>query len=169
MVRERLLSVGMVLAIGFLLLLSQVVSTVLTVLGEYVLGNEGWLAVVVDLLASTLVITVLFGLIFRYLADARPGWGDVLFGSVVTAVLFKLGQYALALYFTYGSTASTYGAAGSFVVVMLWVYYSCWILFYGAELIQEYVRMRSREIPPDADAERVPESPGPRQQGNPVR
>jgi membrane protein len=155
--RNKLLSVGMVFVIGFLLLISQVVSVTLTVLSEFVFGGAGWLAVAVDLVVSTLIITVLFGLIFRFLADVRLSWHDVLFGSVVTAVLFKVGQYLMALYFTYGSTASAYGAAGSFVVVLLWVYYSCWILFYGAELIQENARMHGREVAPDADAERVPD------------
>ncbi|MBY0514291.1 MAG: YihY/virulence factor BrkB family protein [Gemmataceae bacterium] len=162
MVRKRLLSLGMVFVIGFLLLVTQVVATTLTVMSEYVIGEKGWLAVLVDLLASTLVVTVLFGLIFRYLPDVRLSWRDVLFGSLVTAVLFKGGQYVQALYFTYGSTASTYGAAGSFVVVLLWVYYSCWILFYGAELIQENARMHGREVAPDAHAVRVvrrPEEP----------
>jgi membrane protein len=155
--RNKLLSVGMVFVIGFLLLGSQVISVTLTVMSEYVVGGPGWLAVAIDLVVSTLLITMLFGLTFRFLPDVRLSWRDVLFGSVVTAVLFKVGQYVLALYFTYGSTASAYGAAGSFVVVLLWVYYSCWILFYGAELIQENARMHGRQIEPDADAERAPD------------
>jgi membrane protein len=150
-VRERLLSLGMVFVIGFLLLVSQVVTTSLTVLSEYV-GGAGWAAVVIDLLTSTLVITLLFALLFRVLPDAHLSWREALVGAVVTAVLFKVGQYLQALYFTYGSTASAYGAAGSFVVVLLWVYYSCWILFYGAELIQEYARMHGRRIAPAENA-----------------
>jgi membrane protein len=151
-VRERLLSLGMVFVLGFLLLVSQVVTTTLTVLSEYVVGGAGWVAVAIDLVASTLVITLLFAMLFRILPDASLSWREALVGAVVTAVLFKIGQYLQALYFTYGTTASAYGAAGSFVVVLLWVYYSCWILFYGAELIAEYVRMHGRRIAPAGNA-----------------
>ncbi|MDB5308680.1 MAG: YihY/virulence factor BrkB family protein [Gemmataceae bacterium] len=153
--RDRLLSVGMVFVIGFLLLVSQVISVTLTLLSEYIIGTPGWAAVAVDFVVSTGVIAALFAMLFRVLPEVRLGWQDVLFGAVVTAVLFKIGQYLQALYFTYGTTASAYGAAGSFVVVLLWVYYSCWILFYGAELIKERAHMLGREIEPAADAVRV--------------
>jgi membrane protein len=147
-VRERFTSIGMVFVIGFLLLVSQVLTTVLTVLSEYVMGGPGWAAVAIDLVVSTLIVAALFAMIFRFLPDAKLSWRDALFGSVVTAVLFKVGQYLLALYFTYGTTKSAYGAAGSFVVVMLWVYYSCWILFYGAELIRVRLEAQGRKVEP---------------------
>jgi membrane protein len=158
-IRERFLSIGMVFVIGFLLLVSLAITTVLTVASEYIVGGPGWVATVIDLIVSTLVVAVLFGLIFRFLPDVRLPWSDVLFGAVVTALLFKIGQYVLALYFTYGSTASAYGAAGSFVVVLLWVYYSCWILFFGAELIQVRLQRQGRPIqhPEPSD-----QQPGPR-------
>ena len=148
LVRDRLLSFGMILAVGLLLLISQVVTTTLTGLSEFVLGEVGWIAVVADLVVSTLVITALFAAVFRFLPDARVGWRYVWAGAAVTAVLFKIGQYLQALYFTYGATASLYGAAGSFVVVMLWVYYSGWILFFGAELIKAYAHRRGVPILP---------------------
>ena len=151
-VRDRFQSIGMVFVIGFLLLVSQAVTTALTVTSEFVLGGAGWAATAVDLVASTLLVALLFGLIFRLLPDVELSWRDVLFGAVVTALLFKVGQYLLALYFTHGSTASVYGAAGSFVVVLLWVYYSCWILFYGAELIQVRLHRQGRKVTPSADA-----------------
>jgi membrane protein len=88
---------------------------------------------------------------FRFLPDARVGWRYVLAGAAVTAVLFKVGQYLQALYFTHVSTASAYGAAGSFVVIMLWVYYSCWIFFYGAELIRAYTHRHGQAIEPTAE------------------
>jgi membrane protein len=153
--RDRLLSVGMVFVIGFLLLVSQVIGVTLTVLSEYALGDTGWVVVAVDLVVSTIIIAALFAVLFRVLPEARLGWHDVLFGAVVTAILFKIGQFLQSLYFTYGTTASMYGAAGSFVVVLLWVYYSCWILFYGAELIKERAHILGREIKPSADAVRV--------------
>lgn len=154
-IRDRFQTIGMVFVIGFLLLVSQAVTTALTVLSEYVVGGPGWAAVGIDLIVSTLIVVLLFGMIFRLLPDAELRWPDVLFGAVVTAVLFKVGQYLLALYFTYGSTASVYGAAGSFVVVLLWIYYSCWILFYGAELIQVRLRLQGRSIEPSCDARRA--------------
>jgi membrane protein len=150
--RNRLLSVGMVFVLGLLLLVSHVLTVSLTVMSESVLGTKGWIAVAADFAASTIVIAALFGMLFRTLPDAWLGWKDVVFGSIVTTLLFKLGQYLLALYFAYGTTASLYGAAGSFVIVLLWLYYSCWIFFYGAELIQERIRMLGREIPPSRDA-----------------
>jgi membrane protein len=150
-VKDRLTSIGMVFVIGFLLLVSQVLTTVLTALSRSVSGS-GWLGVAIDLLVSTLIITLLFAALFRFLPDVRLSWRDVLLGAFVTALLFKVGQFLQALYFTYISTGSLYGAAGSFVVVMLWVYYSCWILFYGAELTQAYVRHQGRRIAPAENA-----------------
>jgi membrane protein len=155
-VRDRFQSIGMVFVVGFLLLVSQAVTTALTVLSEYVGGGPGWAAIGIDLVVSTLIVALLFALIFRFMPDARLAWQDVLFGAVVTALLFKVGQYLLALYFTYGSTKSVYGAAGSFVVVLLWVYYSCWILFYGAELIQVHLRSQGRRVEPGDDARPAP-------------
>lgn len=155
MVRQRLLSFGMVLVIGFLLLISMVVTSVLTALSEYVLDGGGWAGMLIDLVVSLLIITLLFATLFRVLPDARLSWRDVLYGALATAVLFKLGQYLLALYFTYGSTASAYGAAGSFVVILLWVYYSCWILFFRAELIQEFAKREGRRIQPAENARRT--------------
>ena len=145
-IRERFLSIGMVFVVGFLLLVSLAITTILTVASEYIVGGPGWVATVIDFIVSTLVVAVLFAFIFRFLPDVRLPWSDVLFGSAVTALLFKVGQFLLALYFTYGTTASAYGAAGSFVVVMLWVYYSCWILFFGAELIQVRLQRQGRPI-----------------------
>ncbi|AWM37087.1 hypothetical protein GobsT_49940 [Gemmata obscuriglobus] len=153
-VRDRFQSIGMVFAVGFLLLVSQAVTTALAVMSEFVAGGAGRVASATDLFVSTLVVAILFGLIFRLLPDVELRWRDTLFGAAVTAALFKVGQYLLALYFTYGSTASVYGAAGSFVVVLLWVYYSCWILFYGAELIQVRLRRQGRQIAPSAEARR---------------
>jgi membrane protein len=154
-VRDRFQTMGMVFVVGFLLLVSQFLSTALTVLSEYAVGGAGWVSVAIDLFVSTLVTAALFAILFRYLPDARIAWGDVALGAVVTAVLFKVGEYVQALYFTYVSTGSVYGAAGSFVVFMLWVYYSCWIFFYGAELTEVYATRLGQPIRPTGDARRV--------------
>ena len=170
LVRERLMSVGMVLAVGFLLLVTQVLTTALTVLSEYLAGGAGWVSVVIDFVISFALLTTVFALLFRFLPDARVGWRYMLAGAVVTAALFKLGQFVLALYFTYGATASMYGAAGSFVVVLLWVYYSCWIVFYGAELIQVYARRHgNRLVPTETGETRGEEAPEPAEPEEPAR
>lgn len=168
LVRERLLSIGMVLAVGFLLLVTQVLTTVLTVLSEYLAGRAGWASVGIDFVASFALLTALFALLFRFLPDARVGWRYTLAGAAATAGLFKVGQFVQALYFTYGATASLYGAAWSFIVILLWVYYSCWIVFYGAELIQVYARRHGRRLVPTETGEaRRPGEPTP--PADPVR
>lgn len=155
MIRDRLLSLGMVFVIGFLLLVSQFLTTSLTFLSRYVMGGPGWASVAIDLVVSTVLVTLLFAALFRVLPDAQLTWKEALLGAAVTAVLFKIGQYAQALYFTYAATASAYGAAGTVIVILLWVYYSCWILFFGAELIQAYVQSQGRRIAAAAYARQV--------------
>lgn len=150
--RNRLLSVGMVFVLGFLLLVSHGFSIVMTSMSERLFGDVGGVAYLLDFAISTLVSGLLFAVLFRVLPDANLSWNDVLFGALVTALLFKFGQYVQALYFTHGATASAYGAAGSFVVVLLWIYYSCWVFFYGAELIDERAEMLGRRIQPTEGA-----------------
>jgi membrane protein len=153
-ITDRFQAMGLVFAVGFLLLVSQFVATALTAATK-LFGEVGWMAIGVDLVVSTLVTAALFAILFKFLPDARIAWRDVALGAFVTAVLFKIGQYAQSLYFTNFSTESAYGAAGSFVVVLLWVYYSCWIFFYGAELTQLYATHFGHPIEPAANARRV--------------
>jgi membrane protein len=156
MVRNRLLSLGMVFVVAFLLLVSQFITTSLAFVSEKATGKEGSLAFFTDFTASSIVITLLFACLFRFLPDVKINWHDVAIGAVLTAVLFKLGQYVLTIYFKFAATASAYGAAGSFVAVLLWVYYSCWILFFGAEFTKVFARHRGRWIMPEAYAEPIP-------------
>jgi membrane protein len=151
-VRDRALSMGMVFVVGFLLLVSQFISTALTVANEHFLGAGGGLAIAADLVVSTAVAAVLFAALFRFLPDVRLSWNDVALGALVTAVLFKIGQYLQALYFAYASTESAYGAAGSFVAVLLWVYYSCWIFFFGAELVKARATRFGESVQPSPGA-----------------
>lgn len=151
-IRSRVLSLAMVFVIGFLLLVSQAVTTMLTFVSERVTGGSRSATLLVDTGVSLLFIALLFGLLFRVLPDVKISWRDVLLGAVTTAILFKIGQYVLALYFRYAAPASAYGAAGSFVAVLLWVYYSCWILLFGAELTKVYSRHRGRWIEPEEHA-----------------
>ena len=141
--KERFLSVATVVVIGFLLLVALVVDTGISATGDYMEhrmpGGEG-LWHVVELLVSTAMITVLFALVFRYMPDVRIAWRNVWFGSIVTAVLFSIGKFALGLYLGKKATESTHSAAGALIVLLLWVYYSAQIVFFGAELTRAYSR-----------------------------
>ena len=143
--RERFLSLAMVLGVGFLLLVSLVLDTAVSALGKFagnrLPGGEAlWHGI--ELLLSFGVVTVLFAMIFRFLPDIRIAWRDVWLGAAFTALLFVVGKFALGFYLGKKATASSYGAAGSLVVLLLWVYYSAQILFFGAEVTQVYARRR---------------------------
>ena len=154
-IRDRLLSFGMVLGIGFLLLVSLVLSaalaTVQQLAGDFIPGPD-IVAHVLDITVSLAVVTVLFAMIFKYLPDVKIGWRDVWLGAFVTAVLFTIGKYLIGLYLGNAAIASSYGAAGSVIIVLLWAYYSSQILFLGAEFTQEYARMYGSRIEPSANA-----------------
>ncbi len=148
MVRARLFSFGMVLGIGFLLLVSLVVSTVLSAMVNFV-GGEGAFWGIVNFVIFIPIATALFAMIFKYLPDVDIAWGDVWIGAGVTAVLFAAGKFLIGLYLGQSSVTSVYGGAGSLVVLLIWVYYSSLILFFGAEFTQVYARRYGRSIRPD--------------------
>lgn len=157
-IRYRLLSFATLLAIGFLLLLSLIISTALDVAGKWmknvtVASEISWH--IVDWAASLGVITLLFALIFKLLPDVIISWRNVWIGSFITALLFTVGKYFLGLYLGRTSLSSAYGAAGSFVVVLLWVYYSAQILLFGAASIRVYAKTRGCNIQPARHAEFV--------------
>jgi membrane protein len=154
MMRDRFFSLTMVLAVGFLLMVSLVVSAVVSALGRYLeaylAGSEAVLQSL-NFAASLAVITLLFMLIFRYVPDTRIAWRYALPGASATALLFTIGKFLIGLYLGKSSFTSTYGAAGSLVVFLAWVYYSAQIVFFGAELTQVYVNeYGSRILPLDA-------------------
>ncbi|HEX8522106.1 MAG TPA: YihY/virulence factor BrkB family protein [Tepidisphaeraceae bacterium] len=155
---NRVFNVAMVFVIAFLLLVSLFVSTLLTTLTHAALGDAKWVGIPTDIVASLVVVTLLIGALFKFLPDVKIQWRDVLVGAFITAVLFKLGQYGLALYFKFSSTTSVYGAAGSLVAILLWVYYSGWILFFGAEFTQVWAKSHGRGLEPAENAEAMPES-----------
>jgi membrane protein len=139
-VRSYLLNFGMVIFVGFLLLVSLILTTVLSAAGQF-LGNfiqTGLVLQIVNLVVGFIVITLLFALIYKVLPRAEVAWRDVWIGAAFTAVLFSIGRFALSFYLAQSSTASAYGAAGSFVVILLWVYYSAQILLFGAEFTQVF-------------------------------
>jgi membrane protein len=149
-VRGRFLSFGMVVAIGFLLLVSLVVSAALSYLGSFLGGGGESVMHGVELAVSVAVTTGLFALTFKVLPTARIAWRDVWLGSLVTAVLFSVGKFLIGLYIGRSAVASSYGAAGTLVVVIVWVYYSAQIFFYGAEFTREYARRSGSHRTPRA-------------------
>ena len=141
-VKERFLSMAMVLGIGFLLLITLVLDTVISAMGSYAskfVGGEA-VAQLLTLALSFVVAVVLFSAIFRILPDLKIAWHDVWFGAVFTAILFVLGKWGLGLYLGKAAPGSAYGAAGSLVILLIWVYWSAQILFLGAEFTQVYAR-----------------------------
>jgi membrane protein len=152
-VRERFLSFVMILAIGFLLLVSLVVTAILSALTGYAgLDNIGIIGQVLSFCVSFLVITLLFAMIFKFLPDVKIGWRDVWVGAAVTALLFAVGKLLIGLYLGRASIGSAYGAAGSLVVFLVWIYYSSLILFYGAEFTKVYAQEVGSHIEPTDNA-----------------
>ncbi len=130
LIRRRLLSIGMVISFGFLALVSLLVSAVLS----YVLTNDGEIWEIVNLLVTLMVFTIAFAMIFKFLPDANIPWKDSLYGGLTTAVLFALGKSLIGIYLGHSAIGSAYGAAGSLIVLLAWVYYSAIIVFTGAEI-----------------------------------
>src|SRR5688572_4253917 len=139
LLRSRLLSIGMILGIVFLLMVSLVFDTVLQTLGK-MWGTEGWqvVAQVVNFILGFALTTTAFALIYKLMPRAKIEWHDVWVGAAVTAVLFTIGKYLISLYIGRSAVASSFGAAGSLVVVMVWVYYSAQIFLLGAEFTWVY-------------------------------
>ena len=141
LVKSRMLSYGMVLVIGFLLLVSLMVSASLAAAFKLVGGVIPVPEFVLhagELIVSLFVITLLFALLFKVLPDIKVTWNDVLFGAFTTAVLFTIGKFAIGLYLGKSVSSSAYGAAGSLVLVISWIYYSALILYFGAEFTHVY-------------------------------
>jgi membrane protein len=158
LVRTRLLALALIFVVGFLLLVSLVVSAGLAALHEYLArafagGVLAW--EIVNFLVSLAVISFLVAMVYRVLPDVRLGWADVWGGALVTAALFSIGKLLIGLYLGQTSVASAYGAAGSLVVLLLWVYYSSLIMFLGAEITAVHARHRHR-VRPVEHAVRVP-------------
>jgi membrane protein len=141
LVRTRLLSFGMIIAIGFLLLVSLMVSAALAAWGKYWAGLAAGTEVLLHaayFAVSFAVITVLFAMIYKFLPRTRIQWKDVWMGAAVTALLFTIGKFVIGLYLGKSTVASSYGAAGALVILLLWVYYSAQIFLLGAEFTKAY-------------------------------
>ncbi|HEV2328457.1 MAG TPA: YihY/virulence factor BrkB family protein [Verrucomicrobiae bacterium] len=156
--RYRLLSLLTLLGIGFILLVSLVISAVLDAIGKWMSGFVPANFVIwhfIDFAATLGVVTLLFAMIFKMLPDVKIKWRDVWIGSLITALLFTIGKYLLGAYLGRGSLSSAYGAAGSFVVVLMWVYYSAQILLLGAAFVRVYADRYGGHNRPAAGAEFV--------------
>ena len=150
-IRKRVASFFMVLAIGFILILSLILSAVVSTLSRYQVDFLPGSAILwenLDFIVSLGLMTFIFCLMFKYVPDAKIRWKDVVVGSVITAVLFLFGKFLLGLYLSRGSLGSAYGAAGSLIVLLAWIYYSAQIILMGAEFTQVYTRMYGSKIRP---------------------
>lgn len=138
--RKRLLSFSLILALGFLLLVSLALSATLTALSKYwgTYDVTSWLLQTLNFLVSFALVTALFAMIYKILPAERIAWRDVTIGAVVTALLFSMGKLAIGVYLGNSAIASTYGAAGSVILVLVWVYYSAQIFLFGAEFTRVY-------------------------------
>jgi membrane protein len=152
LIRVRLFSFGLVIAIAFILIVSLVVSTTLAAL-------EGWLfsrfsdtfvvlLTILNFIISLLILSFLFALMFKFFPDAKIAWKNVWIGSLVTALLFEIGKFGLSLYFGKANPGTGYGAAGSIILILLWVSYSSMIVFYGAEFTRAYSNRKTGKAPP---------------------
>lgn len=154
-IKARFFSFTMVLAIGFILLVSLMLSTLLTTFGDFMgnlVSDATILLWIVNFVISFGIIALLFALIFKTIPDVDIAWRDVGIGAVLTALLFKIGEYALGIYFERSDPTSSFGAAGSVILLLLWVYYSVQILFLGAEFTQVYATEYGSGIRPERGA-----------------
>lgn len=158
-VKARLFSFGLIVAIAFLLLVSLVISTGLTALSGLIEGYTSDFMVIIfnilNFLFSLAVISLLFAMMYKILPDAKIEWKHVWVGSLITGLLFTVGKTALAFYFGTADPGSVYGAAGSVILMLLWVSYSSMIVFFGAEFTAAYARRYSGKIAPTENAKAV--------------
>ena len=167
--RQRIFSLALVFALAFLLLVSLVISAALAGAAAMFHGPEqALLSRVLELVVSLLVLTFVFALFYKYVPDAAIGWRDVWLGGLLTAVLFTLGKTAIGVYLGQASVGSAYGAAGSMVVLLVWVYYSALIMFFGAEFTQAWATRHGGVAPqphaisgaaPQTKSEAAPDRP----------
>ena len=154
-IRDRVLSFGFILVVGFLLLVSLLLTAAIAFVGKQfeamVPGTEALIQLLNSIL-SLAVITLLFGMMFKILPDANIAWRDVWVGAFLTALLFTLGKFALGFYLGRSGVASSYGAAGSLIVLLVWVYYSSQIVFFGAEFTQVYANRFGSHVTPSSNA-----------------
>ncbi len=156
LLKDRASSLGLILVIAFLLLITLVLSALLALLGNWMEQNFGeWMLYLLkgmNFVVSLGVVTLLFAVMYKVLPDVSISWRTVWIGAFVTALLFTIGKTLLGIYFKYADPTSSFGAAGTVILVMLWVNYTCLILFFGAQFTQVYARRHQMKIEPSAHA-----------------
>lgn len=159
MIFDRILSFSIIIGLGFLLIVSLIASTLIEILSGYLLAIfPDSMAVLFNLVnfgLTFIIISILFGVIFKFLPDAEIKWKYVRSGAIFTAALFILGRYLIGLYMQFTAPESAYGAAGSIIIILLWVYYTAAILYFGAEFTKVYTKWVCGEILPSKFAVRV--------------
>jgi membrane protein len=157
--RERIFSFGMVLSVGFVLLVSLLASAALAAVSAFFSGLlpvPAFVFAIVDTVVSIVGIALLFACILKYVPAAHVEWRDVRIGAIVTAILFVIGKSLLGFYLGMSSPGSTYGAAGSLVVLVVWVYYSAQIFYFGAEFTHVHALANRQQIAlPSVDQKKV--------------
>jgi len=152
LLKDRLLSGSIIVGLGFLLIVSLIINGALVALNDILKSYFPDLTLIilniVNFAVSSMVITVLFGVIFKVLPDAKIAWKDVRAGAFFTALLFMLGSYIIGIYIETTAAGSPYGAAGSIIVILLWIYYTAAILYFGAEFTREYAAFVGAHIEP---------------------
>lgn len=157
LIMDRATSLGLIIAIGFILLISLVLSTVISIIGDWIEAQLPHylviLAMALSIAINFFIVTLVFAIIFKVLPDVEIKWRTVWVGAGVTALLFLLGKYALNIYFSKADPGSAYGAAGSIILLLSWVSYSSLILFFGAKFTRVYARYTDEKITPSSHAE----------------
>lgn len=152
LIKDRLLSSSLIVGLGFLLVVSLIINGALKALNDMLIERFPDVTLIVfnilNIVISFIVITLLFGIIFKVLPDVKIAWRDVRSGAIFTACLFMLGRYLIGLYIETTGTASTYGAAGSIIVILVWVYYTAAIMYLGAEFTRVYANHVGLKIRP---------------------
>jgi membrane protein len=156
LIKVRLFSFGLIVAIAFIMMVSLIVTALLSAMGDWLSGHfsDSILVIIqiINFIISSLIIVVLFALMFKIFPDAKIKWNHIWLGSGVTTLLFFLGMYGLSLYFGHAEPGSGYGAAGSIILILLWVSYSSMIVFYGAEFTHAYAVQQEGYIHADKNA-----------------
>lgn len=154
-IKDRFLSFTMVLGVSFLLLVSLIITVIITAASGYVnsyFNGGAIVGLVLNFLISTGIITVLFAMMFKYLPDVKIKWADVWLGAFITTLLFTLGKFFLAIYLKYSHTGAEFGAASSLILILVWVFYSAHIFFFGAEFTKAFATRKGHPIRPTKNA-----------------
>jgi membrane protein len=164
-IRDRVFSFLLILFMGLLIMATIIVNTVLSAMGDWIRANlpdvVATLIIVANFLLPFVILTILLAMVFKILPDAIIRWRSVWIGAVITAILFGIGQWGMGIYFRMADPGSIYGAAGSIIVLLVWISYVAMILLFGAEFTRQWAIKFGYGITPKENAELIETSPGP--------